>query len=217
MRENEIEQPPNEYDTITDTGESAGEVAIISPTPFQFVGGLLEITGNTRTDNFAYYRLAYFQGLDPNNLVTIADNIAAERNNEVLGVWDVSELDGLYTLLLTVVRNDGSFTEVNVQVTIDNEVPAAEILFPFTDQTFFDDEEWLIVQAQVTDNISVDRVEFFVDGVQVPFAISTVPPFTEKWTIPGPGCHTFTVIAYDAAGNETTSNTVPVCVVARGG
>ena len=215
VRENEIEQPPNEYDTITDTGEAAGEIAIISPTPFQFVGGLLEITGNVRTDNFAYYRLAYFEGLNPVDLVTIVDNIAAERNNEVLGVWDVAELDGLYTLLLTVVRHDGSFTEVNVQVTVDNEAPAAQILFPFADQTFFDDEEWIIVQAQVTDNVSIDRVEFFVDGAEVPFAISTVPPFTEKWTIPAPGCHTFHVIAHDAAGNETDSGTVRACVVAR--
>ena len=38
------------------------------------------------------------------------------------------------------------------------------------------DDEWIIVQAQVVDNISIDRVEFYIDGAEVPFAISTVPP-----------------------------------------
>jgi hypothetical protein len=31
----------------------------------------------------------------------------------------------------------------------------------------------------------------------------TVPPYTEKWDIPGPGCHSFRVVAVDAAGNES--------------
>jgi len=102
-----------------------------------------------------------------------------------------------------------------VPVTVDNEPPLAEIIFPLPDQVVFEDDEWVIVQARIEDNISVDRVEFFVDGAGVPFAISTVPPFTEKWTIPGPGCHTFHVVARDAAGNETTTDPVRVCVVAR--
>ena len=137
------------------------------------------------------------------------------QENDLLGVWDVSALEGLYTLLLTVVRNDGSFDEYSVQVTVDNTPPEAEILFPLVNQQIFTDEEWVIVQAQVSDDVSVDRVEFFVDNAGVPFAISTVPPFTEKWTIPGSGCHTFNVVAIDAAGNETATTAVPVCLVAR--
>jgi hypothetical protein len=73
----------------------------------------------------------------------------------------------------------------------------------------------VLVQAQVTDDLSIDRVEFFVDNAEVPFAISTVPPFTEKWTIPGPGCHTFRVVAFDAAGNEGEETAVSVCLVER--
>ena len=67
----------------------------------------------------------------------------------------------------------------------------------------------------MTDDVSVDRVQFFVDNAGVPFAISTVPPFTEKWAIPGAGCHSFRVLAVDAAGNETVSQPVNVCAVAR--
>ncbi|MFZ0544516.1 MAG: transglycosylase domain-containing protein [Candidatus Promineifilaceae bacterium] len=215
VRENEIEQPPTEYDTIQTPDGQEGDAAILDPSPFQFVNGEIEIRGNAAGDNFAYYRLAYFSGLTPVDLQTIADQVTEEKRNDVLGSWDVSNLNGLYTLLLTVVKTDGSFDEVSVPVTVDNTPPEAEILFPIPDQNIFTDEEWVIIQAQVTDDISVERVEFFVDGSGVPFAISTVPPFTEKWTIPGPGCHNFRVTGYDAAGNSTDSQTVRVCLVER--
>ncbi len=215
VRENEIPQPPTEFDSIN-TADSANEqVAILSPKPFQFVNGQIEITGNAKSDNFAYYRLAYFQGLTPANLKSITDDVSIERENEILGVLDARELSGLYTILLTVVRRDGSFEEASVPVTVDNSPPSAEILFPLADQNIFTDEEWVIVQAQVNDDISVERVEFFADNAGVPFAISTVPPFTEKWTIPGPGCHTFHVIAIDAADNNTKSEPVRACLVER--
>jgi membrane peptidoglycan carboxypeptidase len=215
VRENEIEQPPTEYDTIDTPTLTAGDVVIRSPKPFAYVRGMLEITGNAKGDNFAYYRLAYFAGLTPVELRTIADNVTEAKDNAALGAWDVSQLNGLYTLLLTVVRGDGTFQEVSVPVTIDNTPPAAAILFPLDGQSIFTDEEWVTVQAQVSDDVSIDRVEFYADGAGVPFAISTVPPFTERWAIPGPGCHSFRVLAHDAAGNEAASAPVDVCLVAR--
>ncbi len=215
VRENELPQPPTEYDTIqTPTGED-GDAAILDPLPFQFVNGTVEIQGSAAGDSFSYYRLAYYAGLNPADLQTIVEQDSEQKRNAVLGTWDVSNLNGLYTLLLTVVKEDGSFDEVSVPVTVDNTAPEADILFPLPNQSIFTDEEWVIIQAQVTDDISIDRVEFFVDGAGVPFAISTVPPFTEKWTIPGPGCHTFRVVAYDAAGNSTESQTVRICLIER--
>jgi membrane peptidoglycan carboxypeptidase len=216
VRENEIEQPPAEFDTITGDAAIVGGVAILSPTPFQFVNGLLEIKGNVQLDGFAYYRLAYFEGLDPANVQVIVDNITEQKNNEPIAAWDVSNLDeGLYTLLLTAFRGDGTFVEASAQVTVDTTPPEARILFPLADQSIFTDEDFVIVQAQVTDNLSVAKVEFYADGAQVPFAVNTVSPFTEKWPIPGPGCHSFRVVAYDAAANQTESTPVRVCLVAR--
>ncbi len=215
VRENEIEQPPTDFDTIETPDEPAGEVAIRSPEPFDYVREIVPVVGNARTDNFDYYRLATFAGLTPDNLQAVTEQVYEQKQNEELGAWDVSGLDGLYTLLLTVVRKDGSFEEYSVPVTVDNNPPQAEILFPLPDQTIFSDDDWVIVQAQVRDDISVDRVEFFADDAGVPFAISTVPPFTRRWTIPGPGCHNFKVVAFDAAGNQTESSPVRVCIIKR--
>lgn len=217
VRENDIEQPPDEYDTITGSPESQGSIAILSPTPFDFVNGQIEVLGSTATEGFAHYRLAYFEGLTPNNVHVIADNIPEARRDDVLGVWDVTGLNGLYTLLLTVVREDGAFEEVSVPVTVDSSPPSARILFPLPNQSIFTDEEWVIIQAQAEDDISIDRVEFYIDNAGVPFAVKTVPPFTEKWTIRGPGCHQFRAVAIDAAGNRGSSEPVRVCLIDRGG
>jgi membrane peptidoglycan carboxypeptidase len=203
VREKGIEQPPVEYDTIENSSRQDGDVAILSLEPFQYISGQIDIVGNAKLGDMAYYRLSYFPGLTPLNLQSITDEVRGRKEN------------GLYTILLTAVRNDGSFQEVSVPVTIDNEPPLAQIVFPLPEQIVFEDDEWVIVQARIEDNISIDRAEFFVDGAGVPFAISTVPPFTEKWTIPGPGCHTFYVVAHDAAGNETNSDSVRVCIVQR--
>lgn len=215
VRENEIEQPPTEFDTVVAGAESGKNAEIGYPNPFAFVKGEVQILGTARGDDFNHYRLAYFQGLDPQNIVTLEWQVWEQKTNEVLGTWDVSNLEGLYTLILTVVANDGTFEEASVQVTIDNTPPIADILFPLQDQQIFVDDEWVVVQAQVVDDVSVDRVQFFVDNAGVPFAISTVPPFTKKWAITGAGCHSFRVLAVDAAGNETVSQPVRVCAVAR--
>ena len=214
VRENEIEQPPTEYDTIN-VPQPGGDVAILSPRPFGYVHGQVVISGTVNLDGFAYYRLAYFEGLSPTDLRTIADNVTEAVVNGPLGVWDVENLSGLYTLLLTAVRQDGSFEEVSLPITVDNTPPSAEILFPLSNQQIFTDEEWVIVQAQASYDQSNARVVFYSDNAGAPFAISTVPPFTAKWTIRGAGCHSFRVVAVDAAGNETEGTAVPVCLIER--
>ncbi|MCP4422759.1 MAG: hypothetical protein GY805_39625, partial [Chloroflexi bacterium] len=216
VRDNKIPQPPDEYDTINAPDQQNNNIRITSPIPFAYVQGQLLITGTVRSDNFSFYRLAYFAGLTPNNLQTLADNVTEPRENEELVLWDVSELEGLYTLLLTVVREDGGFEEYSVQVTVDNRPPTVELLSPLPNQQIFTDEEWVTVQARAEDDLLLDRVEFYVDGAERPFAVSTTPPFTQRWAISGPGCNNFQVIAVDAAGNESGGETaVSVCLIER--
>jgi len=213
--ENEIPQPPSEYDTITASPDSAQNVSIEFPRPFDFVEGLVDIEGSVEIEGFGGYRLAYFEGLIPEDIQVIVDDVQQAIGDGPLAQWDVSRLNGLYTLLLTVQREDGSFEEVSVPVTVDNSPPGAQIVFPVPNQSIFTDDEWVIVQAFAEDDISIDRVEFYIDNADVPFAIKTIPPFTEKWTIRGPGCHQFRVVAIDAAGNRTSSDSVPVCLIDR--
>ena len=44
-----------------------------------------------------------------------------------------------------------------------------------------EDDEYVSIQAEARDNVSMDRVEFYLDGALL--KISTVPPYNARWTI----------------------------------
>jgi membrane peptidoglycan carboxypeptidase len=180
VREAGIPQPPTEYDDYT-ADRSSEDVAIVKPTMFGYVSGLVEIVGNAR-NNVRFWRLDYGQGLDPQQWVQIGGDHPSEISNGLMEYWNVSEMDGLYTLRLTVIGNDDSVREDVIQVTVDNSPPALEMNYPEEGMSYtLEDDEWINVQATVGDNVSLDRVDFYVDGQS--FATSTVPPYNKAWTI----------------------------------
>ncbi len=120
--------PPIEYDTIRRVPARSGGAAVSSPEPWAVVGrqespqGQWPVVGSAGGDDFAYYRLAYFAGLLPEEMQLIVERGETAVEDGELGVWDTTLLDdGLYTLLLTVVRADGTFDEVAIPVTVANE------------------------------------------------------------------------------------------------
>ncbi|NOR83946.1 MAG: hypothetical protein GQ526_10690 [Ardenticatenales bacterium] len=210
-------QPPTEYDTIQGPAPGAGPVAIFSPLSYSYVTGQVELVGSVQLDNLAYYRLAFGSGLNPSAWQLIGSEHTEPRDNELLEVWDASGLDGLYSLQLTAVRHDQSFEQATVQVTVDSTPPEIELAFPLADQEFLlPDDEWVTVQPLAHDNVSMDRVEFFLNNR--PVGTSAVAPFTYQWVINGAvGSHIIHAVAYDAAGNSTQSDPVRIRVVHTGG
>jgi chitinase len=168
--------------------------------------------GNVQMDNLAFYRVAFGSGLNPNAWQLVGSEHGETRNNELLEIWDASGLDGLYSIQLTAVRHDQSFEQATIQVTVDNTAPEIYLSFPLADQEFFwPDDEWVTIQPLVQDNLSMDRVEFFVDNQMV--GSSSVAPFTYQWVIRGSiGGHNLHAVAYDAAGNKTESESVKIWV-----
>lgn len=207
LREAGIPQPPTEYDMVG-VPEVFGDVAIIEPAPFSYVRGAVLIRGNARDPNFQYYRLDFGKGINPTEWTQIGTNQGSSRYEAELGIWDARMLDGLYSLRLTVVRGDNSIQEFAVPVTVDNTAPTVDILYPADRQTYRLSDEFVTIQPNVVDNISMDRVEFYVDGQLV--AISTVAPFNERWIITGTGTHFIELRAYDAAGNTTVSERLTI-------
>lgn len=215
--ENGIELPPTEYDTITGLDIGEGEAQISFPTPFEFVTDEISIRGTASGSAFDYYRLAYFEGLIPADLQVIAENISDSREDGILGNWDVAELDGLYTLLLTVVNRDGSFDEVSVPLTIDNLPPEVTIQFPRPGRVFSADTTSIPIRVRATDNISVAQVRYYLDDSETPFATSLSSPFSAEWTVRSSGCFGITATAVDGAGNESFSDELPLCISGEGG
>jgi len=117
-----VEPVPTEYDTVRHVPTHAGGAAVQSPEPWSVVSSLWSVIGSAGGEGFAYYRLAYFPGLLPEAMQTIVARGETAVDAAELGIWDTTLLDdGLYTLLLTVVRQDGTFDEVAIPVTVENE------------------------------------------------------------------------------------------------
>jgi hypothetical protein len=180
VREAGIPQPPTEYDDYV-ADRSGEDVAVVNPATFGYVSELVEITGNAR-GNVRFWKLDYGKGIDPQEWVQIGGDHPYEVDNGLLEYWDVAELDGLYTLRLTVVGHDDSIRQDVIQVTVDNVPPAMELNHPKTGMVYtMEEDEWINIQATVGDNVSLDRVDFYVDGDHL--ATSTVPPYNKAWTI----------------------------------
>ena len=163
------------------------------------------------------YSLTFGKGLNPTAWTQIGGDHHDQVDNGPLEFWDISGLeDGLYSLQLTVVDRNQGFRQKTIQVTIDTVPPTLDLNYPVNNSTYvYGDDEWVTINADVVDNLSTDRVEFFAAGASEPFVVRNVAPFNARWTITAPGRFTFYVIAYDAAGNEVKSDAVTINVTGR--
>ncbi|MFZ5917499.1 MAG: penicillin-binding protein [Chloroflexota bacterium] len=181
VRENDIPQPPTQYDTYG-PDPTSGPVVIVDPPPYAYVKGILPVIGNARAGNFAFYRLEYGPGLNPDSWSLIGGDHYNQVDNAPLEFWDVRGLDGLYTLRLTVVENNQQIYEYATQVTVDNAPPQVTVSYPEEGQFYvMEDDEWLSIQADAVDNFSMSRVDFYLDNQLL--GTSTVPPYNKRWTI----------------------------------
>ncbi len=183
VRDNAIPQPPTQYDDAFGPPVAGGPVAIINPTPYQYISGGVIISGNVLIDNFALYRLEYGQGLNPTSWTQLGGDHPNQVDRGPLEYWDTTNLpEGLYTLQLTALRNDQSFQQAAVQVTVDNTPPQVTLLNPPEGKVYkMEADEWVNIQVDAVDNVSMDRVEFRLDGYKL--SESTVAPYNARWTI----------------------------------
>jgi len=183
VRENQIPQPPTEYCDIHGPSLTTSDVAIIKPSLYAYVTGVVPIVGNARPGDFRLYRVQYGKGLNPVEWTQIGGDHYNRVDNNILEYWDVSQLEeGLYSLRLIVVTGNNNYRQAIVQVTVDNTPPEVEIIHPLEGAVYtLESDEWVNIQVNAIDNYSMDRVEFYLDGE--PIGYSTVAPFTRKWTI----------------------------------
>ncbi len=209
--------PPTEYDTIYGPNQTQAEVAVISPTAYSYVRGVVPITGNARGGNFAFYRLVYGKGLNPTEWMQIGPDHWNQVDNNILEFFDTTGIaDGLYTLQLQAVGQDQGVRLATLQFTIDNTPPKVDLTYPVDGSEYtYGVDEWVNINAEVNDNYAVARVDFFKGDETEPFKVRNIAPFNVNWTLSGPGEYKFRVVAYDAAGNKTETKTVRIRVVPK--
>lgn len=180
-RENNIPQPPTEFDTTYLASTADGRVAILSPAAYTSVKGTVEVRGNVRLDDLERWRVAFGSGLDPTQWTEIgAGNGRVE--NGVLAAWPAGGLNGLYTLQLTAIDRGGGPHVATAQLTVDNTPPTVDIINPGEGDTFLKEkDEWVSLDVKALDNLAMSRVDFYVDDRKV--GSTTVAPYSLKWTI----------------------------------
>ena len=206
---------PTEFDTQYGGTIASGDVAISRPADGSFVspllnGGIVDIAGNAKGGDWAAYKVFFGSGIDvlPDKWQQIGPDHTEQVDNNILEHWNLAGITpGLYSLKLTRIEKNGTATNSTIQVTVDAISPTVKLVQPFSNETFnAAQDEWVDVNADVHDDNSISRVEFFnsVDPTK-PYAVKTAPPFNVKWTIKATGAIEFWAVAYDGAGNRTES------------
>jgi len=186
------------------------------PTPQQVVlpPGIVEIRGNAKGGNWVAYKVFFAPSWSPTpeQWQQIGPDKTNQIDNNVLENWNLGGISpGQYSIKVQRIENDGKITEAATQVTVDNTPPAVGLAQPFAGEGFLiPDDEWVDVNADVRDDNTISKVEFYMNGEL--FATKTVAPFSVKWTIKGSGRAEFYAVAYDGAGNKTESTRVAVSI-----
>jgi hypothetical protein len=199
-----IPLPPAEYDTILQPSPHP-DVNINTPALFTDVRGEVEIRGSAAGLNFAWYRIEYGQGLDPQGWVQIGADVSSPVEEGVLANWDTSGLDGLVALRLMLVHTDQSVETALTQVVVDNTPPQVSILSPQPGQEFsLSQSAGVVLQAQVIDPYLI-YARLYVDDDLVGEYRNA--PFSMVWQATE-GRHVLRVLAIDRAGNQTITRQI---------
>ncbi len=180
VKENNIPQPPTEIDTTYAASAAGGDLALFSPSNYASVKGAVEVRGNAKIPDMREWRLNVGAGLDPVEWLTIGQGGGAVDNG-VLAIWNTTD-SGLYTLQLTAVDGAGNVQTATSQVTVDNDAPQVQVINPWDDKQYLmEDDEWVSIDADARDNLSMGYVDFWLDNSYL--GRTQVSPFTLKWNI----------------------------------
>ena len=137
----------------------------------------------------------------------VEDNVAPYTTS-----WDsLTAPDGAH--VLTVVATDlvgNSTVSASINVTVDNTAPVVSITEPPNLSTV---SGIIVVSATASDNGALTGVQFMLDDAPLD-AADTTSPYGIAWDTTGVanGSHTLKAVATDAAGNQTTAQTITVDV-----
>lgn len=201
--------PPQGYDAIPAT-QINPLVHISSPALFAPVSGKVEINGTANAQNFASFTLQFGQGINPDTWQQIGDTQTQPVKDGELALWDTSGLEGLYALRLTVLQQDNQIQTAVIQVTVDNTSPVIQVLSPADNARVAAENGIIMLSAQVSDNVGLARVEFWLDNQKLEERSSA--PYTVLWQA-SQGDHTLVIKAFDTAGNESDSNKIRFSVI----
>ena len=206
-----LPRPPREYDPLEEQSADNSQVMIGAPLGFSFLRGNVVVRGSADVAGMLNYRLQYGAGLNPTLWFQIGADVEHGIENSVLGIWDASELNGIYTLQLQVLLPEGAVITHEVLVTLDNQAPQVQMLAPQPGMVFdLDPSVEIHIRAALADESQSGRVDFYVDGKWV--GSSEHAPHAFKLELDEPGEYTLALKGFDSAGNQATTQNIVIFV-----
>ena len=207
-----IDLPPVEYDAVQVEEDVHPDVDIQFPEQFDIVRGMLRIRGRVRPEGLEFYRIQVGEGLNPTEWIQAGDDVGEAVYSGLLGDVDTEGLNGLYTIQLLAVLDDGFFITDAVTVTIDNHAPEISILAPDTESVWeLQMGDTLRIQVNAQDDVGIGQVVLYIDNRRLAELDSI--PYTFLWQPSDVGEHVITARAYDLAGNFENSEPLRVDVM----
>ncbi len=184
-------------DTISPT------VSLTSPAPGAVLAGVATLTA-TATDNVGVTRVEFYRG------TTL---LGSDTTAPYSYAWNtLTVANGAYSLqarAYDAAGRMGTSTSVSVTVNNDTTAPSVSLTSPTSGATV---TGLVTLTATATDNVAVARVDFYRDAVLL--GTDTTAPYSYAWTTTtvANGGYALSARAFDAAGNQGTSASVPVTV-----
>ncbi|MDE2856807.1 MAG: transglycosylase domain-containing protein [Chloroflexota bacterium] len=196
--------PPTSAFDVSEHSAEAPAVQLLQPSDFAYVGGLVRVAGRINEEGALHYALAYGAGVNPQEWIEIIGVSAPATSVDLNATWDTSELQGVYTLRLTALMDDGKALADTKQVTLDNTPPAVELrMSDGASEVKYPAQRVISLLADASDNLAIDRVEFYQDDKLL--GIDRDWPYGLEYEIPGAGTLNFVALAFDQVGNSADS------------
>ena len=195
--------PPSSYSTEGDA-ESAKPVRFLSPADYAYVGATVEIAAVISRAGAQSWQLEFGADVNPEKWFMISERQPLDTGGEIATIWETALFSGIYTLRLSVTFADGSIETDTRLLTFDNTPPAVKLATSDgVDRIRFSSHRVVSLLADVRDNLTIDRVEFFRDGQLM--GEDRVWPYGYEYDLEGAGEIVFSAIAFDQVGNRAAS------------
>ncbi len=197
--------PPTEFDDSSVPQILSG-TQLFTPQALEYVSGLVDVRGSVTVDDLQSFQVRYGAGIRPTQWIVIGDTQTSFTEGVSLGTWDTTGLDGPYTVQISVLNNDGSVDSDGVSVTVDNITPTVSLNAGNDNQLLYrwPTETVIPLEAIASDNLAINRVEFYNNGVLI--GIAEDAPYEWIFSIERVGIEIFTATVFDEAGNQASSN-----------
>ncbi len=191
------------FSTSITIDNSPPSVSISLPAPASYLRGTTTI------------RVVHSDALPITSIAIFIDGIekfsASNPPSPYDALWNTSaETDGTHTIRAKVFDSAGNQNTAEISVVTDNTPPSGNIASP--PNGFHTNSNSLTINVSASDNILIDRVEFYINNLFRSTDSSSPYTHVEDISLSPEAVHTITAVIYDMAGNFTTTSPVTFIV-----